>query len=172
MPEDKDAANEMQVVLFCLGKHEFGVPISQVKEIIMMPDVTVMPNAPSFIEGIINLRGQIIAILDLLGRFDLPRTERVEDSRIVVVQTADETVGIIVDTAPKVLRVPLTEIEPAPTFIASKIPTRYVEGVGKKGDQLFIMLNLEELLSTEEVGSVYEMKKREIAPEAGVATPE
>lgn len=172
MPEDRDAGDEMQVVLFCIGKYEFGAPISQVKEIIMMPDVTVMPNAPSFIEGIINLRGQIIAVIDLLERFDLPRTERVEDARIVVVQAADETVGIIADTASRVVRLPLTEIEPTPTFIASKIPTRYVEGVGKRGDQLFIMLNLEELLSVEEVARMQEMKKREIAPEAEVATPE
>ncbi len=172
MPEDRDAGEEIQVVLFCLGKHEFGARISQVKEIVMMPDVTVMPNAPSFIEGIINLRGQIIAIIDLLERFDLPRTERVEDARIVVVQVADETVGIIVYTEPKVLRRPSTEIESTLAFIASKIPTKYVYGIGKRGDQLFIMLNLEELLSTEEVAGLQKVKERVTGREAEVAKPE
>ena len=172
MPEDKDAAEELQVVLFRLGKQEFGAPISEVKEIIMMPDVTPMPNAPGFIEGIINLRGQIIAIIDLRKRFDLPRTERVEQARIVVVQAAGETVGIIVDTAPEVLRLPLTEIEATPTFVASKIPTKYVDGVGKRGDQLFIMLNLEELLSTEEVAALQKVKERETGPKAEVEKPE
>lgn len=168
MPVDAAVGEEIQVVVFRLGKQEFGVPIGQVKEIIMMPEVTPMPNAPSFIEGVINLRGQIIVVIDLPQQFELPRTERVENPRIVVVQAADETVGIIVDAAPEVLRLPLAEIESTPSFVAGKIQAKYVEGIGKRGDRLFVMLNLEELLSAEEVASLGKVKESETGSEPEV----
>lgn len=164
-------SGDIQVVLFRLGKQEFGVPIGQVKEIVMMPEVTPIPNAPNFIEGVINLRGQIIVIIDLSERFDLPQIERAETPRIVVVQAVDVTVGIIVDAAPQVLRLPLADIEPTPDYIASKVEAKYVEGIGKKGDRLFIMLNLEELLSAEEMARLQKVTQNQARPEPEVEKP-
>ena len=157
MQEDKSAGKEIQVVIFRLGKEEFGARIDQVKEIIEMSHITRMLKAPSFIEGVINLRGQVIAVVDLAGRFDLSASERGEETRIVVVDVDDNIVGMIVDFVPEVLRISVEDIGPTPALIESRIDTRYIEGIGKIDDRLFVLLNLSKVLSPEEVKSVEEV---------------
>ena len=157
MQEDKSAGKEIQVVIFRLGKEEFGARIDQVKEIIEMSHITRMLKAPSFIEGVINLRGQVIAVIDLARQFCLPASKRGEETRIVVVDVDDNIVGMIVDFVPEVLRISVEDIGPTPALIESRIDTRYIEGIGKIDDRLFVLLNLSKVLSPEEVKSVEEV---------------
>jgi purine-binding chemotaxis protein CheW len=156
MSEDRSAGKEIQVVIFHLGREEFGVRIDQVKEIIEMTHITRMPKAPSFIEGVINLRGEVVAIIDLAKQFDLPKSERGEETRIVVVDVDDNIVGMIVGSVPEVLRISTEDIDPTPSLIESRIDTRYIEGIGKLEDRLFVLLNLNKVLSPEEVKDVKE----------------
>ncbi len=159
MSEDSSAGKEIQIVIFRLGGEEFGAGINQVKEIIEMTHITRMPKAPSFVEGVINLRGQVIGVIDLAKQFDLSVLERGEETRIVVVDVEDNTVGMIVDSVPEVLRISAKNIDPTPTLIESRIDTKYIEGVGKLEDRLFVLLNLNKVLSPEEVERVEEAKR-------------
>ena len=109
-----------------------------------------------FIEGAINLRGKVIAVIDLAKQLDLPKSERDEEARIIVVDADDNIVGMIVDSASEVLRISREKIDPTPAFIESKIDTRYIEGIGKVNDRLFVLLNLSKVLSAKEVESVEE----------------
>jgi purine-binding chemotaxis protein CheW len=152
MQEDKSAGEEIQVVIFRLGKVEFGVRIDQVKEIIEIAHITRMPKAPSFIKGAINLRGQVIAVIDLARQFDLTASERGEETRIVVVDVDDNIVGMIVDFVPEILRISVEDIGPASSLIESGINTRYIEGIGKIEDRLFVLLDLSKVLPPEKVG--------------------
>jgi purine-binding chemotaxis protein CheW len=156
MLEDRSAEKEIQVVIFRLGREEFGVRIDQVKEIIEMTHITRMPKAPSFIEGVINLRGEVVAVIDLARQFDIPASERGEETRIVVVDVDNNIVGMIVDSVPEVLRISAENIDPTPTLIESRIDTSYIEGIGKLEDRIFVLLNLGKVLSPEEVESVSE----------------
>ena len=156
MLEDKSAGKEIQVVIFRLGREELGARIEQVKEIIEMTYITRMPKAPSFIEGVINLRGEVVAVIDLARRFDIPASERGEETRIVVVDVDNNIVGMIVDSVPEVLKISAENIDPTPTLIESRIDTSYIEGIGKLDERIFVLLNLSKVLSPEEVKSVEE----------------
>ncbi len=156
MLEDRFAGKEIQVVIFRLGREELGARIDQVKEIIEMTRITRMPKAPSFIEGVINLRGQIIAVIDLAKQLDIPASERGEGTRIVVVDVNHNIAGMIVDSVPEVLRISMGNIDPTISLKESSIDTRYIEGIGKLDNRLFVLLNLSKALSPEEVESVSE----------------
>ncbi len=140
---------EVQFVVFRLGKEEYGVPITQVKEINRLTTATKVPKSPSFIEGIINLRGQIIPIIDMKKRFDLPNIEYTGEARVIVIQVGQQTFGIEVDAVSEVLRINTGNIEKAPAIVAG-IDARYITGVAKVGERLLISLDLDKLLSDEE----------------------
>jgi len=156
MPEGETTSEEIQVLIFSLGDEEFGARTSQIQEIIRMTDITRMPKAPSFIKGTINLRGKVIPVIDLAKQFDLPKSERDEEARIIVADVDNNIVGMIVDSASEVLRIPGENIDPTPAFIESRIDTRCFEGIGKLKDRLFVLLDLRKLLSPEEMKSVEE----------------
>jgi purine-binding chemotaxis protein CheW len=131
----------IQVVSFKLGSEEYGVDIAQVQEINRMVAITHVPRAPQFMEGVINLRGQLIPIIDLRTRFGMPRTEHTKNTRIVVTEIGSKRVGMVVDSVSEVLRIPTEQIEEAPEMI-SGVDTEYIRGVGKVEDRLIIMLDL------------------------------
>lgn len=140
---------ELQLVVFKLGQEEYGIPITQVQEINRLTSPTKIPNSPAFVEGVINLRGKIIPIVDLRKRFRLVEVEYSEDSRIVVVELSGNTIGVTVDSVNEVLRLPAANIEPTPT-IATGIGSEYLSGVGKINDRLLILLDLNKILSSAE----------------------
>ncbi len=151
MPEGK--IKETQLVVFQLGTEEYGVPITQVEEIIRIPEITRIPNMPHFIEGVINLRGRIIPIVDLRKRFKLEQKVRDEKSRIIIGEITmspdrqeTQSVGLIVDGVTEVLRIPQELIEPIPPTI-SYIDTRYLDGVAKLEKRLVILLDLYKVLT-------------------------
>ncbi|MFH1092894.1 MAG: chemotaxis protein CheW [Candidatus Omnitrophota bacterium] len=142
---------EVQLVVFKIGDEEFGVEINQVREIVKLVSITRMPKAPVFIEGVVNLRGQIITVIDLAKRLDLPSTGRTDSTRIMVVEVGEDTVGMIVDSVSEVLRLSTDNIEDTPALIETEVHEKYLRGVGKSEDRLLILLDLNEVLSTDEI---------------------
>ena len=143
-------ADETQLVVFTLKQNdtvcEYGVPITKVQEIIPMANPTKLPQAPDFVEGIINLRGRIIPIIDLKKRFDMGASNITAESRSVVVEVEGQTVGIIVDEVSEVLRLATDSIEPPPAVVGG-ITSEYLTGVGKLQDRLLILLDMDKILS-------------------------
>ncbi|HHU70259.1 MAG TPA: chemotaxis protein CheW [Thermoanaerobacterales bacterium] len=139
-----------QVVVFELGDEEYGVDILQVKTIERLMNITRVPKAPDFVEGVINLRGEVVPVIDLRKRFELPARERTEDNRIIIVNIDSITVGMIVDSASEVLHLPESQIEPAPKMI-SGIDSDFISGVGKINDRLLILLDLSKVLKYKEI---------------------
>ena len=139
----------IQLVSFHLGKEEYGVDISQVQEIIRLVDITHVPRAPRFIEGVINLRGQLIPIIDLRTRFEMPRIEPTKSTRIVVTEIAGKRIGIVVDSVSEVINIPIENVEGAPEIVAGA-GTDYIRSVGKLGDRLIVMLDLAMVVTAQE----------------------
>jgi purine-binding chemotaxis protein CheW len=139
-------ADTIQVASFHIGTEEYGVDISQIQEIIRMMEITKLPRTPDFVEGVINLRGQLIPIIDLRTRFGMERAEVTKNSRIIVTDIGTKRVGIIVDSASEVLTIPMESIEQAPEMIAGA-GTDYIQGVGKIGDRLVVLLDLTMVVS-------------------------
>lgn len=150
LDEQKNNASELlQLVSFRVGKEEFGVDILKVQEINRMVRITQVPNSPIFIEGVINLRGKVIPVIDLRVKLDLPKKEHDNDTRIIVVDLDGKTVGFLVDAVSEVLRIPKSITEPPPS-IAAGINSEYITAVGKLEDRLLILLDLEKILLDEE----------------------
>lgn len=149
----KQDAELMQLVTFSIGEEEFGVDILKVQEIIRMMEITKVPRAPDFVEGVINLRGKVIPILDLRRRFGLVTRDHDKHTRIIVIEISNMIVGFVVDSVSEVLRIPSNTVEPPPPVV-SGLESEYISGVGKLADRLLILLDLDRLLSREEQGAL------------------
>ncbi|MBO8138427.1 MAG: chemotaxis protein CheW [Desulfotomaculum sp.] len=134
---------EEQLVVFQLGDQKYALPIQETQEIIRMTEVTRIPNASYYLEGIINLRGTILPVINLNRRLGLPEKEADEETRIVVVEHNEQKVGMIVDSVLEVGRYSDSEVEP-PTNVGGN--TEYLKGVVKKDDQLWLLLDLNSVL--------------------------
>jgi purine-binding chemotaxis protein CheW len=143
------ASDERQLVVFQLGAELYGVEISRVHEIIRLQAVTRVPRAPAFVEGVINLRGKVIPVIDLRRRFGLDAAEHTRASRIVVVEIGEQVVGIIVDGVSEVLRVNDSMVEP-PSPVVAGIEAEYIEGIAKLPERLVILLDLDRVLASDE----------------------
>lgn len=139
---------ELQLVAFRLGNETYAVDIQQVQEIIRMQRITAVPGAPFFVEGVINLRGRIIPVIDLRKRLGLPPGEETDEVRIVVVEVPPHKVGMIVDAVEEVLRLSTENIE-APSSLVASVDEQYLKGVGKTEDRLVVLLDLKEVLKKE-----------------------
>lgn len=138
------ASSELQIVVFELGDERYGLDIAAVYEIIRHQPITAVPQAPAFVEGVINLRGRIIPVVDLRERFGLTASELTKAARIVVAETAGTRVGLVVDGVSEVLMVPSDAVEPTPD-VAAGIDAAYLRGIAKLGDRLIILLELDGL---------------------------
>jgi purine-binding chemotaxis protein CheW len=146
--DDMQTNNELQLVIFRLAKEEYGLPITKVQEINRLVPITKLPQTPSFMEGIINLRGRIIPIVDLRKRFGVAVKDYDDDNRIIIVEVNGQTVGIIVDAVAEVVRLPQANVEPPPpAFI---LDAEYIHGVGKMDDRLLILLDIDKILTSQE----------------------
>ena len=143
------SGEERQLVVFQLGAELYGVDIARVHEIIRLQSITRVPRAPSFVEGVINLRGKVIPVVDLRRRFGLPTSEHTRATRTVVVEIGDQVVGIIVDSVSEVLRVSTSTIEP-PSPVVAGIDSEYLHGIAKLPERLVILLDLDRVLAREE----------------------
>ncbi len=161
MPEkDEESVEEtIQVINFRLGKDEFGIDIGSVKEIIRVENITHIPEAPSFIHGLANLRGQIIPVLDLASQFGLTgKEESTVNARIIVTELDHQLVGMLVDEVPGVLKIAEENIESTPELIQNEIKRDYIKGVGKLDKRLIILLDLKKTLAPHEVEELSKMK--------------
>ena len=141
---------ELQVVGFRIGRETFGLPISMVREIIRVPDITAVPNAPAYIEGVINLRGRIIPVVDLRKRFGEKSFEPNKKNRVVVVELETRAIGLIVNSASEVLRISPSEIE-EPNNVFHEGELDYITGVGKLKGRLVMLLDLNRILQRGEL---------------------
>ncbi len=135
---------QLQLVTFEVAKEEFAVDILLVHEINRMMELTRVPQSPAEVEGVINLRGKIIPVVDLRKRFGFEATDSTEQSRIIVVEVKDRVIGFIVDRVHEVLRINANIVDPPPSMI-STIDSDFVKGVGKLEDRLIILLEIERL---------------------------
>jgi len=149
LSESKTKEKLLQLVSFNLGNEEFGVDILMVQEINRMLDITKVPKSPEFVEGVINLRGRVIPVINLRKRFSLSDKEKDKQTRIVVVNIENNILGLIVDAVSEVLRLPADTIEPPPPMV-SGVEAEYIQGVGKLDDKLLILLDLNRLLTNKE----------------------
>lgn len=143
---------EQQLVVFGLGKEEFCIEISRVLEIVRLQNITAIPQAMDFVEGVVNLRGQIVPIVDLCKRFRVVNASVMEESarRIIVVNMEDQNIGVLVDGVSEILRIPDESIEPTPPIVASGIASDFIQGVAKVENRLIIVLDLDRIFSVEE----------------------
>lgn len=139
----------LQLVSFNIGREEFGVDILKVQEINRMITITKIPNSPEFVEGVINLRGRVIPVVDLRIRLGLNKIEYGKNTRIIVVEIESKTIGFIVDSVSEVLRIPKSVTEPPPMVVAG-IKSDYITAIGKLEDRLLILLDLEKILAFDE----------------------
>lgn len=146
---DRAVGAEQQLVVFNLSGGGYGVDIGTVREIIRMQEITQIPKTPPYVEGVINLRGRVIPVLDLRKRFGLEVTEYTQETRIVVIDIGGTDIGAIVDEVTEVLRVPLGSIE-LPSDVVLGDDSEYVVGVVKLGERLVILLELARALSEDE----------------------
>jgi purine-binding chemotaxis protein CheW len=150
--DEKDNAEEMlaegniiQLVSFTLDEVEYGLDILQVHEIIRMPELTRLPNVPSFIRGVINLRGSVIPVVDVRDRFGMPSAEATDLTRVIVVETLEKLVGLLVDNVHQVVRLPLSHIDP-PSELIEGISEEFIKGIGRLKDRLIVILTLSNIL--------------------------
>ncbi len=143
------SGNILKLVSFNIGNEEFAVDILIVQEINRMIEVTKVPNAPEFVEGIINLRGKVIPIIDLRSRLGMPPKEYDGRTRIIVVEIDSKVIGFIVDSVSEVLRIDESITEPPPSAVAG-IDSEFITAVGKLDDRLLILLDLERILTEKE----------------------
>lgn len=138
----------LQLVSFSVANEEFAISILSVQEINRMMQITRVPGSPSYIEGVINLRGKIIPVMNLRRRFGLPEAQASNDTRIIVVEVHGRVIGFTVDRVNEVLRIPASIVEPPPPMVCG-VDSDYIQGVGKLQDRLLILLNLERLFSAQ-----------------------
>jgi len=149
--------DELQLVTFLLAGEEYGLPITKVQEINRFLPVTKLPQTPPFMEGIINLRGRIIPVLDLRKRFQLEVTAHDDDTRIIVVEISGQTVGLTVDAVREVVRLGAASVEEPPSSVA--VDSQYISGVGNLGNRLIILLDTDQILTNQEEIAVRQLNE-------------
>lgn len=173
---EREAAEQfMQLVSFRIGNEEFGVDILVVQEIIRLPTITPIPNAPRFILGMINLRGKIIPVVDLRKRLRITgkkpgQNERT--TRVLIVEMQSSVTGFIVDSVSEVMRVSLSDIEPTPNLVASAIEAEYIKGVIKLPGRLVVILDFQKILLPKEQREVQSIDLTSLEGNPGMEPPQ
>jgi purine-binding chemotaxis protein CheW len=148
-------AKDLQIVGFRVGRETFGVPIGLVHEILRVPEITSVPDSPACVEGVINLRGKIVPVVDLRKRFGQQPQSNGKKNRVLVAEVEGKLVGLMVDAASEVLKLPLSEIEQPPSALSGD--QNYVSGVGKMNGRLIILLDLKKILRAGELRQLGEV---------------
>ncbi len=140
---------QVQLVTFRVGGEEFGLDVFAVHEILRYQAPTPMPRAPEFVEGVMDVRGTLVPVVDLRRRFETPEVEYGEDTRIVLVDFAHEKLGLVVDSVTEVLRAPETAVSEPPAYIRG-LAAEFVRGIVRVGERLVVLIDLERILSSDE----------------------
>ncbi len=140
---------ELQLILFNLGNTLYGIPIEQVSEINRLEEITPLPKAPQFIEGVINLRGNVVPVIDLRRRFNMNKVERTNKNKIIILLVGKRLFGIIVDSVYEVITLSRENIEPSlPT--ASGLKAEFINSIGKYNEKLIVILEINQIISSTE----------------------
>lgn len=142
-----------QLVGFRTGSEYFGVPIAKVKEIVPVPEITAVPEAPEFLNGVMNLRGRIVPVIEMDRRLGMAGQGRKKTNRVLVLEIDGSMVGLLVESSSEILKVPEELVEPPPGLISS-LGANYVTGVGKLKDKIIVLLDVARLLSPEELKKI------------------
>lgn len=155
-------AKELHIVGFRVGRETFGVPIGLVHEIVRVPDITSVPDSPGYVEGVINLRGKIVSVVDLRKRFGEKTITAHKKNRILVAEVEGKMVGLIVDAASEVIKIPESEVD-APPSVFEEGELNYVTGVGKLHGRLVILIDLSKILQKGELRRLEELASSQTA---------
>jgi purine-binding chemotaxis protein CheW len=166
---EKIAVAEKQLVVFNLGEESYAIDIAMVREIIQMQAITRVPGVPHSVEGVINLRGSVIPIVDLRKRFKLTKVDKSKDTRVVVVSCKGQDVGVIVDSVAEVLRIPIDSIEPSSSLFTEE-HLEHLLGIVKLKEKLIILLDMDQVLSNQDLCTLssLNLKKDDIATKEAV----
>jgi len=154
-----ESSQILQLVTFTLGGEEYAVDILKVQEINRMKEITRVPNAPYYVEGVINLRGKVIPVVCLRKFFGLPEEEDRSRQKIMIMDIQGTTIGLIVDTVSEVLRISSSIVEPPPSMTYS-VSTEFISGIAKLEDRLIILLDMDKLIGKEETASMVEATEK------------
>ncbi|HLR14553.1 MAG TPA: chemotaxis protein CheW [Bacillota bacterium] len=146
-----------KVIVFQLKNEEYAVPVEQVSFIERMEPITRVPRVASFVKGVINLRGVVTPIIDVRNRFGMPESEHTDATRIIIIQFDEMEVGLIVDAANDVIDIPINIIESAPEIVGSS-NVDYIEGVAKLDDRLLLLLNIQKVLTPEDMNEIKQVE--------------
>ena len=138
-----------QWVTFFLDNEKYGIKVMQVQEVLRMTEIAPVPGAPQFVLGIINLRGNVVTVIDSRKRFGLPDKEPDDSTRIVIIEAGEHVVGILVDSVAEVVDLRTSEIETAPN-VGTDESSKYIQGVSSQTEELLILVDVDKLLSDEE----------------------
>jgi len=170
--EDKDAISSLQYVTFSLGEELFGVEVSRTREILSLTPVTKVPQTPEYLLGVINLRGQVVPVVDMRLKLGLSVGEETEDTCIIVVDVLVDgetiTVGALADAVREVMDIRSDQIEPPPR-LGTHLKTEFINGMGKVDEQFMILLNIDRIFNSEELAWVQEASDdaRDVVEEVG-----
>jgi purine-binding chemotaxis protein CheW len=159
-------SRDLHLVGFRVGKETFGVPIRLVHEIVRVPDITAVPDSPEFVEGVINLRGRIVSVVDLRKRFHEPHAALTRKNRILVAEVDGKMVGLIVDSASEVLKLTAAQVEDPPN-VFEEGELHYVTGIGKLNGRLILLIDLTKVLQKGEIKRLGELESYAGAAPAG-----
>ncbi|MBA4252322.1 MAG: chemotaxis protein CheW, partial [Chlorobiaceae bacterium] len=151
-----ESSEILQLVSFKLGEEEYGVDILKVHEINHVTQLTKVPNAPNFVDGVINLRGKVIPVIDFRTLLRLNKREHDKDTRIIVVEISGKTIGFIVDAVKEVMRIPVNITEPPPNITVGA-DSSFIHSVGKLKDRLLILIDLEKIFSEQDQEKIKEI---------------
>ena len=147
--EEAATGKVIQFVTFILKDETYGINVMQVQEVLRVTEIAPVPGAPNYVLGIINLRGNVVTVIDTRGRFGLPSTEVDDSSRIIVIESEKQVVGILVDAVSEVVELRSNEIEVVPN-VGNDESSRYIQGIATREDSLLILVDLNKLLTNEE----------------------
>lgn len=153
---DKARLNDamLQLVSFKMVGETYALPILDVKEIIRLAEVTPVPNAPHFVEGVLNLRGQILPVVDLRKRFNLPAQEATDSTRIMVIEIGENFIGLIVDAVEEVLRIPSMDVAPPPPMVSKGIGSEYLKGITHQRNRMIVLVDIQRVFHADELGDL------------------
>ncbi|MDR4505488.1 MAG: chemotaxis protein CheW [Candidatus Scalindua sp.] len=152
----KNIVDEGKFLTFILSKEEYGIEILKVREIIGVIGITPVPQTPDYLRGVINLRGKVIPIIDLRLKFSMPEVEHTQETCIIVVEVNNAPIGVVVDNVSEVLDIKNGEVEDTPQF-GHGIDTSFIMGLGKAKNKIIILLDINEILSTDELEMVEQL---------------
>lgn len=153
LAESEPSGSIVQLVTFHLDEETYGIDVMQVQEVLRVTEIAPVPGAPPYVLGIFNLRGNVVTVIDTRGRFSLPPAEITDSTRIVIIESEQQVVGILVDGVAEVVELNTDTIDPAPN-VGNEESSRYIQGVATLDDRLLIVVDLNKLLSEDEWNQV------------------